>query len=101
MPVERLAATDDASVLRRSLVGLVVIALCGLTAELVVDAGVAVATGVVAVALDASLFAAPPHAARIMAAAVRTFSTYLTSDGLREWDDATRPRRSARCMKSA
>ncbi len=32
-----LAATDDASVLRRSLVGLVVIATCGLTAELLVE----------------------------------------------------------------
>jgi hypothetical protein len=31
------AATDDASVLRRSLVGLVVIALAGLTAELLVE----------------------------------------------------------------
>lgn len=34
---EPLAATDDASVLRRSLVGLVVIAICGLTAELLVE----------------------------------------------------------------
>ena len=32
-----LAATDDASVLRRSLVGLVVIAIAGLTAELLVE----------------------------------------------------------------
>jgi hypothetical protein len=32
-----LALTDDASVLRRSLVGLVVIATCGLTAELLVE----------------------------------------------------------------
>ena len=32
-----LAATDDASVLRRSLIGLVVIAICGLTAELLVE----------------------------------------------------------------
>jgi uncharacterized membrane protein YczE len=31
------AATDDASVLRRSLVGLVVAAICGLTAELLVE----------------------------------------------------------------
>src|SRR5207249_3785386 len=31
------AATDDASVLRRSLIGLVVIALAGLTAELLVE----------------------------------------------------------------
>jgi hypothetical protein len=36
MPGEPLAA-DDASVLRRSLVGLVVIAICGLTAELLVE----------------------------------------------------------------
>ena len=35
--VEAPAATDDASVLRRSLVGLVVIAICGLTAELLVE----------------------------------------------------------------
>jgi uncharacterized membrane protein YczE len=34
---EPLALTDDASVLRRSLVGLVVIATCGLTAELLVE----------------------------------------------------------------
>jgi len=36
-PVDAPAATDDASVLRRSLVGLVVIAICGLTAELLVE----------------------------------------------------------------
>ena len=36
-PVDAPAATDDASVLRRSLVGLVVIATCGLTAELLVE----------------------------------------------------------------
>ena len=36
-PGEPLAATDDASVLRRSLVGLVVIAISGLTAELLVE----------------------------------------------------------------
>ena len=35
-PVDAPAATDDASVLRRSLVGLVVIAISGLTAELLV-----------------------------------------------------------------
>jgi uncharacterized membrane protein YczE len=32
-----IAATDDASLLRRSLVGLVVVAACGLTAELLVE----------------------------------------------------------------
>jgi hypothetical protein len=37
MPVDPLEGTDDASVLRRSLVGLVVIAICGLTAELLVE----------------------------------------------------------------
>jgi hypothetical protein len=37
MPGELRAATDDASVLRRSLIGLVVIALCGLTGELLVE----------------------------------------------------------------
>jgi hypothetical protein len=37
MPSVPLAATDDASVLRRSLVGLVVIAITGLTAELLVE----------------------------------------------------------------
>jgi uncharacterized membrane protein YczE len=36
-PGDPLAATDDASVLRRSLIGLVVIAMCGLTAELLVE----------------------------------------------------------------
>ena len=36
-PVDAPAATDDASVLRRSLVGLVVIAISGLTAELLVE----------------------------------------------------------------
>ena len=35
--VDARTATDDASVLRRSLVGLVVIATCGLTAELLVE----------------------------------------------------------------
>ena len=37
MPVDQRAATDDASLLRRSLVGLVIIAICGLTAELLVE----------------------------------------------------------------
>ena len=36
-PVDAHAATDDASVLRRSLVGLVVVAISGLTAELLVE----------------------------------------------------------------
>ena len=36
-PVDAPAVTDDASVLRRSLVGLVVIAISGLTAELLVE----------------------------------------------------------------
>jgi uncharacterized membrane protein YczE len=36
-PGDPLAAADDASVLRRSLIGLVVIAICGLTAELLVE----------------------------------------------------------------
>ena len=36
-PVDTFAATDNASVLRRSLVGLVVIAISGLTAELLVE----------------------------------------------------------------
>ena len=36
-PVDARAATDDASVLRRSLVGLVLVATCGLTAELLVE----------------------------------------------------------------
>ena len=36
-PVDAPAATDDASVLRRSLVGLVVVAISGLTAELLVE----------------------------------------------------------------
>jgi L-cystine uptake protein TcyP (sodium:dicarboxylate symporter family) len=36
-PVDAPAATDDASLLRRSLVSLVVIAICGLTAELLVE----------------------------------------------------------------
>ena len=35
--VDARTATDDASVLRRSLVGLVVVAICGLTAELLVE----------------------------------------------------------------
>ena len=37
MPDGMRAATDDASVLRRSLVGLALIATCGLTAELLVE----------------------------------------------------------------
>jgi hypothetical protein len=37
IPVDPLPGTDDASVLRRSLVGLVIVAVCGLTAELLVE----------------------------------------------------------------
>ena len=37
MPLDPTVAADDASVLRRSLVGVVVIAICGLTAELLVE----------------------------------------------------------------
>jgi hypothetical protein len=37
MPDGMRAATDDASVLRRSLLGLALIAICGLTAELLVE----------------------------------------------------------------
>jgi hypothetical protein len=73
-------------------------------AAVLVDVGAAVAIAVAPGASDAPLLAVPPHAARMIVAEVRTFSTfstYLTSDGLREWDDATTPRRRALCMKSA